>query len=534
MSAAPRTDRPRIPHDRLLKATSVVGAMTLLSRLSGLARDIAFSTWFGAGATMDAFAVAFRIPNLLRRFFAEGAFSQAFVPVISEYRTTKTHAETRELVDRVTGTLGVALFAVTLLGVVGAPLLIVLFAPGFLDDAGRFQTSTAMLRLTFPYLLFVSLTALAGSILNSYRRFAVAAFTPVLLNVTLIASAGWLDSWFSRPGLGLAFGVLLAGLVQLGFQLPFLRRLDLLPRPRWDYTHEGVRRIFKLMLPALFGSSVAQISILLDTLIASFLAAGSISWLYYSNRLVEFPLGVFGIALATVILPRLSEHHTTASTQTFAATLDWALRLVAVIAVPAAVGLALLAEPLLAALFYRGEFAARDVLMSAASLRAYAPGLIGFILVKVLAPGYFARQDTRTPVRIGVQALSLGMVFNLTFVLVLAATGWAPPHAGIAAATSCSSLFNSALLFAGLKRSGVYRPRPGWRPLATQVLAGTALMTVALLAVLDALGSWLDRPRYERVALLAALVIGGMLVYFASCFALGLRLRALRLEEAAT
>ncbi len=533
-SADPIADRPHASHDRLLTATSVVGAMTLLSRLTGLARDIALSTWFGAGPVMDAFAVAFRIPNLLRRFFAEGAFSQAFVPVISEYRATRTHAETRDLLDRVTGTLGLVLFGVTLLGVLGAPLLIALFAPGFVGDHDRFGTATAMLRLTFPYLLFVSLTALAGSILNSYRRFAVAAFTPVLLNLSIIASAAWLSASFSRPGLALAVGVFVAGVVQLAFQLPFLRSLRLLPRPRWGLSHEGVRRILRLMLPALFGSSVAQISILLDTLIASFLAAGSISWLYYADRLVEFPLGVFGIALGTVILPRLAEQHARASASTFDATLDWALRLVAVIAIPAALGLGLLAEPLLAALFYRGEFTSRDVLMATASLRAYAPGLLGFVLVKVLAPGYFARQDTRTPVTVGVKALALGMTLSVVLVLVLAATGWAPPHAGIAAATSCSALFNSALLLTGLLKTGVYRPRPGWSALAVQVLAGSIAMAVALAAALRALGPWLAMSRPERLAMLAMLVCGGMIVYFGCCYALGMRPRALRLREAAT
>ncbi len=304
--------QPPAPPDRLLTTTSVVGFMTLMSRVTGLARDIAFSSWFGSGIVMDAFTVAFKIPNLLRRFFAEGAFSQAFVPVISEYRTHRSPAATRELVDRVAGTLGLALFVVTLVGVIAAPLLILGFAPGFRGGDGRYPLAVDMLRLTFPYVLFVSLTALAGSILNAYRRFAVAAFTPVLLNVVMILFAGWVEPRLGRPGLGLAAGVFAAGVVQLAFQVPFLRSLGMLPRPRWDAAHEGVRRIGKLMLPAIFGSSVAQISILLDTLIASFLAAGSISWLYFSDRLVEFPLGVFGIALATVILPRLSEHHATA------------------------------------------------------------------------------------------------------------------------------------------------------------------------------------------------------------------------------
>ena len=525
-------DPPIAPHERLLRATTVVAAFTLLSRVTGLARDIAFSAWFGAGPLMDAFAVAFKIPNLLRRFFGEGAFSQAFVPVISEYRTTRSLAETRDLISRTSGTLALVLFAVTAVGVIAAPLVILVFAPGFLDDAGRFPLAVRMLRLTFPYVLFVSLTALAGSVLNAHRRFGVAAFTPVLLNILMIVFAGWVEPVSRWPGAGLAAGVFVAGLVQLAFQLPFLRRLGLLPRPRFDLAHEGVRRIFGLMLPAMFGSSIAQISILLDTLIASFLVAGSISWLYYSERLIEFPLGVFGVALGTVILPRLAEQHATSAAEHFSATLDWALRLVLVIGCPAAIGLALLAEPLLATLFRGGEFGVRDVAMAAASVRAYAPGLVGFILVKVLAPGYFARQDTRTPVRIGVQALSLGMALNVIFVLTLAATRAAPAHAGIAAATACSGLYNAAFLLRGLRKGGVYRPRPGWRELVLVVAAASLLMTVALLGALHVFGDWLELGRLARVGRLALLVTGGGAVYVLVCAVLGLRPRDLRARAA--
>ena len=526
-------DRARGHDHRLFEATSVVGFMTLLSRITGLARDIAFSAWFGSGPVMDAFAVAFKIPNLLRRFFAEGAFSQAFVPVISEYRMHRSHAETRELISSVAGTLGVALFVVTAVGVVAAPVLILAFAPGLAGDDGRFELAVAMLRFTWPYILFVSLTALAGSVLNSQRRFAVAAFTPVLLNVVMILFAGWVGPLLDRPALGVAIGVFVAGVVQLAFQLPFLRQLDLLPRPRVTLRHEGVRRIFKLMVPALFGSSVAQISILLDTLIASFLLAGSISWLWYSDRLVEFPLGVFGIALATVILPRLSEQHALKSPQTFTATLDWALRLVCLIGVPAAIGLALLAEPLLAALFLRGEFTQRDVEMSAASLRAYAPGLLGFILVKVLAPGYFARQDTRTPVRAGLQALTFGMVLSVVFVLVLLRTRWAPAHAGIAAATSCSALVNAGLLFVGLKRERVYRAAAGWPALAWRIAVPSVVMALAVLGGLELAGDWFEMSALTRIGALAALVVGGAAVYFACCWLVGLRARELKLQSVA-
>jgi len=512
----------------LLRSTSLVSAMTLLSRITGLARDIGFSRWFGAGVLMDAFFVAFKIPNLLRRFFAEGAFAAAFVPVFSEYRATRSPGETRELIDRVAGTLGVVLFAVTAIGVIAAPILIMIFAPGFLDDDGRYELARDMLRLTFPYLFFISLTALAGAILNAHRSFAVPAFTPVLLNLVLIAFAGWVAPRMENPGLGLAAGVFVAGLVQLLFQLPFLLRLRLLPLPRWGWGYAGVRKILKLMLPVIFGSSVAQINILFDTLIASFLAAGSISWLYYSDRLMEFPLGVFGIALATVILPTLSEQHAKASTEAFTATLDWALRLVLIIAFPAALGLIVLAEPLLTTIFYGGEFTAFDVSMATASLVAYALGLVGFILVKVLTPGYFARQDTRTPVRIGVFSLVLNIVLNVALVVSLVRAEFYAPHAGLALATTISALFNAALLFRGLRKSGVYLPQPGWGRLAGQVLVATAMMTYALFWLLERIGDWLALGGLERVGALAVCVLAGLGVYFGACFLLGLRVGSLR------
>ena len=516
--------------ERLLTATTVVSFMTVLSRITGLARDVAFSAWFGSSPIMEAFIVAFRVPNLLRRFFAEGAFSQAFVPVVSEYRTQKSHAETRELVGNVAGTLGVALFVISALGVVAAPLLVLAFAPGFVGRDGQFALAVEMLRFTFPYILFVSLTAFAGSVLNAHRRFAVAAFTPVILNVVTIVFAGFVGPMLNNPAFGLAGGVFAAGVVQLAFQLPFLKRLDLLPRPRISLRHEGVRRILKLMGPAIFGSSVMQISILLDTLIASFLLAGSVSWLYYSDRLIEFPLGVLGIALATVILPRLSEHHATQSVQTFSDTLDWAIKLVVVIGVPAAVGLALLAEPLMATLFLRGEFTQRDAEMAAASLVAYAPGLLAFILVKVLAPGYFARQDTRTPVRVGLQSLALGMTLAVTFVLILVRTEWAPAHAGIAAATTCSALANAGLLLAGLRKQGVYRARPGWTSLAWRIAVPSVVMAIALEAGCAYVGDWFSMGTTQRVASLAVLVSGGAAVYFLACYLVGLRVRELRMK----
>jgi len=375
----------------LLKSTGIVSAMTSLSRISGFVRDMVYAQMFGAGTGTDAFFVAFRIPNFLRRLFAEGAFSQAFVPVFSEYQTQRSRAELQELVDQVAGTLGAILFVISAIGVLAAPVLILLFAPGFTADAGKYELTVAMLRITFPYLLFISLTAFAGSVLNSCGKFSIPAITPVLLNLTMIAAALWLAPRMERPVVGLAWGVFIAGIIQLGFQVPFLRQVKLLPRPRWGWASQGVQQVLKLMLPAIFGSSVAQVNLLIDTLLASFLVSGSVSWLYYSDRLVEFPLGIFGVALGTVILPKLSRQHASAETDGFSHTLDWALRWALLIGIPATVALIILSGPILSALFQYGQFDAHDVAMSTRSLMAFSLGLVAFMLIKVLAPGFYAR-----------------------------------------------------------------------------------------------------------------------------------------------
>ncbi len=526
---------PDSPVKRLLQSTGVVSGMTLLSRILGLVRDIVFARFFGAGMVMDAFFVAFKLPNIFRRFFAEGAFSQAFVPVFAEYDERRTAAEVRELIDRVSGTLGLVLFAFTLIGVLAAPAMIAVFAPGFLREAGadggRYALAVDMLRFTFPYLLFVSLTALAGGILNTYQRFAAPAFAPVLLNVVLIVFAAFVAPTFEQPGVALAVGVFCAGLVQLGFMLPFLARLGVLPRPRWGAAHEGVRRIMRLMAPAVFGSSVAQINILFDTLIASFLATGSISWLYYSDRLMEFPLGVFGIALATVILPNLSRQHAADAPEAFAATLDWACRLVLLIALPAAVGLAVLAGPMLTTIFYGGEFGIDDVRMATLSLITYSLGLLGFTLIKILAPGYFARQDTRSPVRIGVIALLVNMLLNLLFVVPWVRAGWAGPHAGLALATSLAAFLNAGLLFRGLLRAGVWRARPGWRRLFLQAGVSAAIMAMLLQQFVPDLPRWFEVGLWERCWWLALAVAGGAAAYGGTLLATGLRPAALRMTS---
>ena len=508
----------------LFRSTSVVGGMTLLSRVFGLLRDMVFSRFFGAGLVMDAFFVAFKIPNFMRRLFGEGAFSQAFVPVISEYKTTREPEEVRELAEATAGTLGFLLLVITVIGVFAAPVLIVLFAPGwFMDEPEKYSLATSMLRLTFPYLLFISLTALAGGILNTYGRFGSPAFTPVLLNLVLIGFAILVAPTSDNPGVALATGVFVAGVVQLLFQIPFLWRIGFRPRFRWGVRHEGVRKIGRLMLPALFGSSVAQINLLLDTLIASFLITGSISWLYYSDRLMEFPLGVFGIALATVILPGLSKNHASQDQAEFSAMLDWALRLVCLIAVPAAIGLLVLARPMLTTIFQYGVFDGRDVHMAGFSLMAYALGLLGFTLVKVLAPGYFARQDTKTPVRIGLIALAVNLFLNLSFVITMTQTGFEAPHTGLALATSLAAFVNAGLLYRGLRREGVYLPGPGWGGLILKVVFASSVMAIGIAYLAGPLDPWLAATGVTRVSWLLGCVLAGAAAYFATLALLGVR-----------
>jgi putative peptidoglycan lipid II flippase len=518
-----------------------VGAWTLLSRILGLVRDVVYARLFGASFVMDAFFVAFKIPNIFRRFFAEGSFSQAFVPVFAEYDQTREHAEVRELVRRTAGTLGLILSALAGLGAVAAPVFIAIFAPGFVteglatdpavSEADRYSLAVDMLRWTFPYLLFVSMAALAGGVLNTYQRFIAAAFSPVVLNVVLIVFAVWVAPLYSRPGMALAAGVFAAGVVQLLFMLPSLARIRLLPLPAWGWKHPGVRKILKLMVPGLFGSSVAQISIMLDTLIASFLVTGSISWLYYSDRIMEFPLGVFGIALATVLLPNLSRQHAARAAADFGRTLDWALRLVILIVIPATLGLMLLAGPMLATLFYGGEFTARDVDQSTYSLVAYAAGLTGFTMVKVLAPGYFARQDTATPVRVGLIALGSTMVINLVLVVPWALAGWEAPHAGLAASTSLGSFINSGLLYRGLRRSGVLQPVPGWGQFLLRVAVAAGVMGLLLLAFAPPTAAWLEAGFWTRCLWLTAAVSGGAAAYVVALLAVGLRPRDLRMQN---
>lgn len=507
----------------LLKSSAVVGAMTMLSRVLGLIRDIVIAGFIGATANADAFFVAFKIPNFLRRLFAEGAFSQAFVPVLAEYRERGSAAAVRDLLDRIAGVLGGSLLALTTLVILAAPLVTAVFAPGFVSDPVKYALTTEMIRVTFPYLFLISMTGFCGAVLNSYGRFAVPAFTPVLLNLSLISAALLAAPLFERPVFALAWGVMLAGVVQLLFQLPFLYKLELVPRPRWDTKDPGVRQVLMLMVPALFGVSVSQINLLLDTVLASFLPTGSVSWLYYSDRLTELPLGVFGIAIATVILPRLSSLRAGDDADRFSETLDWAMRAVLLIGLPSAVALVMLAQPILTTLFQYGALGAEDVRMASFSLQAYSLGLLAFMLVKILAPGFYARKDMATPVRIGIVAMVANMIMNLALVLPLYMY-WDIGHVGLALATSLAAWLNAGLLLRGLKRDDILRFQPGWLRFMARLLVSTTLMALLVWGTSPPLEMWDSWSWPQRSARLAALVGEGVVVYLLSHLIMGTRI----------
>uniref|UniRef100_UPI003365A0F1 murein biosynthesis integral membrane protein MurJ n=1 Tax=Candidatus Albibeggiatoa sp. nov. BB20 TaxID=3162723 RepID=UPI003365A0F1 len=478
--------------NKLLKSTAIVGGVTMISRIFGFIRDVVIAHTFGAGVATDAFLVAFKIPNFMRRLFAEGAFSQAFTPVLSEYKTQRNKEEVHDLVNHVAGSLGGLLAIITILGILCAPLLIIIFAPGFINQPDKYQLTSDMLMLTFPYLFFIALTAFAGSVLNTYGKFAIPAFTPVLLNICMIGATLFLAPYFEQPVMALAWGVLIAGVVQLCFQIPFLYRLGLVPRPKFNLKHEGVARIHRLMLPALFGVSVSQINLLFDTLLASFLVTGSVSWLYYSDRLMEFPVGVFGLALATVILPNLSKLVAENDNEAFEATLDWALRWVFLIGVPCTFGLAILSAPTLTTLFYGGEFTEHDIARASHSLIAYSVGLTGFVLIKVLASGFYSRQDTKTPVKVAVVSMVSNMVMNMAFIYHL-------QHVGLALATSIAALINASLLYYYLRQQNVFTPLDGWRNFLLRISASAILMATILAWGSGSLEQWIAMSLYERV-----------------------------------
>ena len=505
----------------LLRALATVSGMTLLSRILGFVRDFVIARAFGAGLATDAFFVAFKLPNLLRRMFAEGAFSQAFVPILGEYKNKRSTEDTRTLVDHVASLLSIALFAITAIGIAAAPLLVWVSAPGFSADAGKFELTVTLTRITFPYIFFMSLVALAGGLLNSWSRFALPAFTPVLLNISFIAMALFAAPYFDPPVLALAWAVFIGGLLQMAIQIPALKKIAMLPRPtlnwRAAWADPGVRRIATLMGPALIGVSVSQVSLLINTIFASFLATGSVSWLYYADRLMEFPSGMLGAALGTILLPSLSRYHASENHVEYSKLLDWGLRLTLLLAAPAAVGLAILAVPLIATLFFHGAFAAEDVFRTREALVAYTVGLTGLILVKVLAPGFYARQNVKTTVRIALISLAATQLMNLAFI------GWIG-HAGLALSIGLAACLNAGMLYRGLRRLDIYHPQPGWTGFVLKLLLALLVMAGVLWFGMGREAAWLQADFMQRTIHLAWLVPLGAAAYFATLWAFGFRL----------
>lgn len=502
----------------LLKSLATISSLTLVSRMLAFVRDILIADIFGAGLANDAYILATRLPNLLRRLFAEGAFSQAFVPILGEYKNRRGHEETQLLVDHVTTMLAIILFIVTLIGIIAAPLIVYITAPGFIKDAAKFDLTVQMLRITSPYIFFISLVAVAAGILNTHNKFWVPAFAPVLLNICLIGGALWLTPYFEHPIVALAWSWLIAGFVQLAFQIPFLNKIGMMPNIRFSLKDAGMRRVIKQMGPAVFGVSIAQISLVINTIFASMLVTGSVSWLYYADRLMEFPSGILGVALGSILLPSLSKCHASNNMAEYSRLLDWGLRLTIMLTLPAALALGMIAVPLLSTFFQRGAFDAHDVLMTSYALIGYSVGLIGLILVKILAPGFYAKQDIRTPVKIGIVTLIATQAMNALFI------GWIQ-HAGLALSIGLGACLNSSILFYFLRKRGIYQPEPGWAKFFFRVGIAVAALAITLWFGMGSAQSWLSSSGWPRILRLSELVAGGVLVYFAVLLALGFRLR---------
>ncbi len=505
----------------LLRSTSLVSIMTFCSRLTGFARDMLIAQLFGATAGMDAFLVAFRIPNFMRRLFAEGAFSQAFVPVLAEYQQTQSTDEVRTFIARVAGQLLGILTVVVTIGMLLTPFIILIFAPGFAAHSARAILATMMLKITFPYLMLISLTAMSGAVLNTYGHFGIPAITPLWLNVVMIACALYLSPWCQWPIMSLAWGVLLAGIIQFLFQLPFLWQKKLLVKPAWVRGDKGVQRVIKLMIPALFGVSIAQLNLMIDSIFASFLEIGSVSWLYFTDRLTDFPLGVFGVAIATVILPHLSRRHADQNIKRFSQALDWGLRSLLIIGIPAMIGLAFFSMPLIACCFAYGKFNLVDLIQTQKSLIALSLGVPAFMMVKVLASGFYAQQDIKTPVKIGALAMIVNSLLCALLITPLA-------HAGLALASTLASYVNCALLLGILIKRQVYRPETGWIKFIMILLISNAILSGYLYQLTGTASMWLSRSPFWRLGLLTIDVIGAIGLYLLILWLCGIRLNQFR------
>ena len=510
----------------LWRSTFIVSAMTMLSRVLGLVRDVVLLNVFGAGKDFDTFVVAFRIPNFFRRLFAEGAFSQAFIPVLTEYKTTRTHAEVQILISRVFGCLATFMTTLTFIAMIAAPAVLYIYAPGFHDDPEKFALATDMFRLTIPYLLFMSLTAFASSILNSYGSFSTPAFSPVLLNITMIAGAWWLTPYMAEPIMALGWAVVVAGVLQLVIQIPELWRKNLLIPPKVDFKHEGVDRIMKLMLPALFGVSVTQINLLLNTIWASFMQDGSVSWLYSAERMTELPLGLIGVAIGTVILPSLSARHAEQDQIKFRGMIDWAAKVIMLVGIPASIALFMLSTPIIQALFQRGQFTLEDTQMTALALQCMSAGVISFMLIKVFAPGFYAQQDTRTPVRVGLMSVAANAILNVVFIGFFKLIHWEAEHMALALASSGSALVNAGMLYFYLHQRNIFRFGAHWKKLFLQYAIANAAMIAALWYGL----SWYngDVSQWIRILEVAGLCVIGVVAYSIGLLATGFRPRHLR------
>lgn len=514
------TEMVRPKQQSLIRATSLVSLLTFISRILGFVRDMVLAGLFGAEAGMDAFFVAFRIPNFMRRLFAEGAFSQAFVPVLAEYQQTKSFDDVRSFIARIAGQLFSVLFVFTILGVLASPIIIFIFAPGFADSM-RFSLATEMLRITFPYLMLVSLTAMSGALLNTYGYFGVPAITPVFLNVAMICAALYLSPHLSTPVVALAWGVFLAGVIQFLFQLPFLLRRNLLVRPRFVRKDEGVKRVLKLMVPALFGVSIAQLNLMIDSIFASFLKVGSVSWLYFTDRLTDFPLGVFGVAIATVILPQLSRNVADNNQDNYSKALNWGLQAILLIGIPAAVGLTFFSMPLIAACFAYGAFTPFDLLQTQKSLLALGAGVPAFMLVKVLASGFYASQNIKTPVKVGAIAMLVNSVLCALFI-------WPLAHAGLALASTVAGYVNCALLMILLKKRQIFVLAEGWGKFLIQLLFSNSILAVYLFCCQGELAFWLGLGPGLRLLYLMVVVAGAVVLYLFCLYLLGMRIAQFR------